>query len=115
MTTPSVPASQPSGQSAEVTHVLVPGMDCAAEEAEIRRALEPVTGISSLSFQLGIRTLLIWAPPDALQGALQALRTAGFSPQVVAATSAAPGTDRFAGLTGPAAEGSGEPDTGDLH
>ena len=34
-------------------------MDCSAEEAEIRRALEPLEGIRSLGFQLGARTLKI--------------------------------------------------------
>lgn len=40
----------------------IQAMDCAAEESEIRRALEPVAGIVSLSFQLGARTLAISAP-----------------------------------------------------
>ena len=59
-------------------------MDCAAEEGEIRRALEPIAGIRSLSFQLGARTLAIDADAVALQPALEALRRAGFSPQPVA-------------------------------
>ena len=59
-------------------------MDCAAEEGEIRRALEPIAGIRSLSFQLGARTLAIDADAVALQPALEAIRRAGFSPQPVA-------------------------------
>jgi Zn2+/Cd2+-exporting ATPase len=59
-------------------------MDCAAEEGEIRRALEPIAGIRSLSFQLGARTLAIDADAVALQPALEAIRRAGFSPQLVA-------------------------------
>jgi Cd2+/Zn2+-exporting ATPase len=55
-------------------------MDCAAEEAEIRRALEPVPGIKSLSFQLGARTLGITAPKESLGPALAAIREAGFAP-----------------------------------
>ena len=59
-------------------------MDCASEEGEIRRALEPIAGIRSLSFQLGARTLAIDADQVALQPALEAIRKAGFSPQPVA-------------------------------
>ncbi|MDX2218256.1 MAG: heavy metal translocating P-type ATPase [Burkholderiales bacterium] len=58
----------------------ISSMDCATEEAEIRRALEPVPGIKSLSFQLGARTLGITAPQDTLPVALAAIREAGFSP-----------------------------------
>jgi cation transport ATPase len=59
-------------------------MDCAAEESEIRRALDPVAGINGLSFQLGARTLQIDATPDALGAALLAIRNIGFEPQPVA-------------------------------
>ncbi len=59
-------------------------MDCAAEESEIRRALEPVAGIVSLSFQLGARTLAIWAPQPVITEALAAIRRAGFDPQPLA-------------------------------
>jgi len=58
----------------------ISSMDCAAEEAEIRRALEPVPGIKSLSFQLGARTLGITAPQDTLPKAVAAIREAGFLP-----------------------------------
>ncbi len=56
-------------------------MDCALEEGEIRRALEPIAGIQSLTFQLGARTLAIDSDATALQLALDAIRKAGFSPQ----------------------------------
>jgi len=56
-------------------------MDCASEESEIRRALEPVAGIQSLSFQLGARTLAIRAPAAVVAEAVAALRKAGFDPQ----------------------------------
>ena len=61
-------------------------MDCASEEGEIRRALEPLAGIRSLSFQLGARTLAIDADAATLPTALEAIRSAGFSPQPVADT-----------------------------
>src|SRR5574343_1633978 len=59
-------------------------MDCSAEEAEIRRALEPLGGIRSLGFQLGARTLKIDAEESTYPLALDAIRKAGFDPQPVA-------------------------------
>ena len=58
-------------------------MDCSAEEAEIRRALEPVDGIRSLGFQLGARTLSIDAIESVYPLALAAIRNAGFDPKPV--------------------------------
>ena len=60
-------------------------MDCSAEESEIRHALEPISGIRSLIFQLGARTLRIDATDDAYPIALTALRKAGFDPQPIQA------------------------------
>ncbi|HET8871067.1 MAG TPA: heavy metal translocating P-type ATPase, partial [Aquabacterium sp.] len=54
-------------------------MDCAVEEGEIRRALEAVSGIQGLRFQLQARTLAILAPPSVLESALGAIRKAGFA------------------------------------
>ena len=67
-------------------------MDCAAEEADIRRALEPLTGIRSLSFHLGSRTLTVDADPPVVQAAAEAIRRAGYSatPLQAEATVAAP-------------------------
>ena len=56
-------------------------MDCAVEEAEIRRALEPVAGIQTLRFQLQARTLGVRASEAVLPAALAAIRQAGFDPQ----------------------------------
>lgn len=61
----------------------IASMDCSAEEAEIRRALEPVADIRSLSFQLGARTLAITAPADVLPQAVEAITKAGFKPEPV--------------------------------
>ncbi|MES2945476.1 MAG: heavy metal translocating P-type ATPase [Pseudomonadota bacterium] len=63
-------------------------MDCSAEESEIRQALEPISGISSLGFQLGARTLSINASDEALPLALAAIRKAGFDPKPVTAGAA---------------------------
>ena len=69
----------------------IAAMDCAAEESEIRRALEPIEGVSGLSFQLGARTVTIDAAEDAMSKALAAIRQAGFDPQPVASSGQAVG------------------------
>lgn len=58
-------------------------MDCAAEEAEIRRALDNLPGIRGLRFQLGQRLLTIDADEPSVAPALAAIRKAGFDPQPV--------------------------------
>ena len=63
-------------------------MDCAAEESDIRRALDPVAGIQSLRFHLSSRTLAITAGPEVLPLALNAIRQAGFVPEPVQAHTA---------------------------
>ena len=62
----------------------VPTMDCAAEESEIRRAVDGIGGIRALSFQLGQRTLAMDASTADVQQAVAAIRKAGFDPQPVA-------------------------------
>ncbi len=59
-------------------------MDCAAEESEIRRAVEGISGIRALTFQLGQRSLALDAPGPALELAVAAIRKAGFDPQPLA-------------------------------
>jgi Cd2+/Zn2+-exporting ATPase len=59
----------------------IPTMDCAVEESEIRRALEPVAGVKALRFRLGERTMAITADDAALPEALAAIRKAGFKPE----------------------------------
>ena len=66
-------------------------MDCSAEESDIRRALEPISGIRSLGFQLGARTLRIDATEVALPLALTAIRQAGFDPKAMGGSDAAKG------------------------
>jgi Cd2+/Zn2+-exporting ATPase len=61
----------------------IAAMDCAAEESEIRRALEPIQGIRGLRFQLGRRQLTIDADEAVMPQALAAIRRAGFDPQAV--------------------------------
>ena len=59
----------------------IANMDCASEEAEIRRALDRVAGIRGLQFNLGDRELAIAAEDHALRLALDAIRKAGFKPE----------------------------------
>ncbi|CAA2107007.1 heavy metal translocating P-type ATPase [Variovorax paradoxus] len=61
----------------------IPTMDCAVEESEIRRALEPVAGVKALRFRLGERTMAITTEVGALPQALDAIRKAGFKPEPV--------------------------------
>ena len=72
----------------------IPAMDCAVEEADIRRVLEPLTGIRSLNFQLVARTLAIDAPEAVLQAAVEAIGRAGYKMQPLAAPP--PGIDAHA-------------------
>jgi Cd2+/Zn2+-exporting ATPase len=64
-------------------------MDCASEESEIRRAVEPIAGIRALTFQLGQRTLAIDGPATSVEQAVAAIRRAGFDPQPVQKAAAA--------------------------
>ncbi|RZU00907.1 Cd2+/Zn2+-exporting ATPase [Rivibacter subsaxonicus] len=56
-------------------------MDCATEEAEIRRELDRIPGIRNLNFRVGERSLAIDAPPDVMAQAVAAIRRIGFDPQ----------------------------------
>ncbi len=75
---PAQAASAPP--AADGVQFRIPTMDCSVEEAEIRRALEPIDGIGALGFQLAARTLTIAAPPEVVEAALAAIRRAGFEP-----------------------------------
>ncbi|MDZ5460665.1 heavy metal translocating P-type ATPase [Azohydromonas lata] len=83
---------RPRGTPAELppppgaTLLRIPDMDCAVEEADIRRALAGVAGIRALRFQLTARTLAISAPAEVMPTALQAIGAAGY-----AATDVTPG------------------------
>lgn len=72
-------------------------MDCASEEGEIRRALESLPSIRSLTFQLGARTLSIDVDAQDLPKALEAIRRAGFDPKPLAANPATAETDHEQG------------------
>lgn len=97
----SVEAAVPSPaaeRGSKGTMFRIAAMDCASEESEIRRALEPVSGIRGLGFQLGARTLTIDAPDEVIPQAVAAIRKAGFDPQSVAtaASNDVPGQEHVA-------------------
>lgn len=56
----------------------IPAMDCAAEEGEIRRALDQLPGLRSLQFKLANRTLGIDAPADSIPLAIAAIARTGY-------------------------------------
>lgn len=58
-------------------------MDCAAEEAEIRRVLGKIETIRSLRFNLGKRELGIDADSNSVIQAVEAIRKAGFTPELI--------------------------------
>ena len=84
-TAPVPPPDAGPARGSKGTMFRIAAMDCAAEESEIRRALEPVAGVRALGFQLGARTLTIDAPEDVIPQAVEAIRKAGFDPQPLAA------------------------------
>lgn len=80
----SVVAAQAEISSDEVFAKLrIEEMDCAAEEAEIRRALSKIETIRSLRFNLGKRELGIDADADSVLQCIEAIRKAGFTPKLV--------------------------------
>lgn len=77
----------------------IPSMDCASEESEIRRALAKIDGIKSLRFNLGARELIINAEVDNIQLAVDAIKKAGFNPELISdAESAESGSELSKGF-----------------
>jgi len=82
--------AEPHASEAGVTGAVfrIPTMDCAAEEGDIRRALDAVSGVRGLRFRLAERTLAIDADAADLPAALGAIRQAGYDPQPLQAADA---------------------------
>ena len=77
----------------------VPAMDCSVEEADIRRALEPIAGVRSLHFQLRARTLRINAPDRLVPAAVAAIRKAGYEIEpILSGAQEQPGGDHDHGI-----------------
>ena len=71
--------------SVKVTQLRIPNLDCAAEEAEIRKALDSIADIRSLRFHLSTRRLEVTSTDVALGEAISALNASGFRPEPVQA------------------------------
>ncbi|GER09883.1 heavy metal translocating P-type ATPase [Variovorax boronicumulans] len=97
----SAPASaEPADLPKGAVLFRIPAMDCAVEESEIRRALEPVAGVKALRFRLSERTLALTTEDGALPAALDAIRQAGFKPEPVASSTGQKAEPaRFAGMS----------------
>lgn len=75
-------------------------MDCAAEEGEIRRALDQLPGLRSLQFKLANRTLGIDAPADSIPLAIAAIARTGYKASRLETESRAAGADNADGHEG---------------
>ncbi|MGC4076578.1 MAG: heavy metal translocating P-type ATPase [Rubrivivax sp.] len=93
--TPADTTPDPGGPGLKLR---IPAMDCAVEEAQIRRALEGIAGIRTLRFALAERTLRLDAEPAARDAALAAIRRAGFAAEPLADDAAPLPWWRAAGL-----------------
>ncbi|WP_343623262.1 cation-translocating P-type ATPase [Roseateles puraquae] len=63
----------------------IPAMDCPTEEGQIRRALEGISGVNGLRFDLPARALHVDAPPAVWPTVTQAITRAGFQAQALSA------------------------------
>ncbi len=82
----AAPTPSPSTVAARPGELLlhIPAMDCAAEEGQVRRALESHTHILTLRFDLGARTLGIEAPQDSWSAIQQAIDATGLKTERLA-------------------------------
>lgn len=84
--------AQPVPQAAPGSLLLrIPQMDCATEEAQIRRALESLE-VSRLQFDLPGRTLAVQAPSEKWEAVTTAIQAAGFKTETLSAPPAAADT-----------------------
>lgn len=72
----------------------IPAMDCAAEESQVRRALEEHANIKTLRFDLGARTLSVDAPQDAWSAIQKAIDAIGLKTERLSEAVSASDTKR---------------------
>jgi Cd2+/Zn2+-exporting ATPase len=77
------PAQPTQPAQAGLRRYRIETMDCAAEESEIRHALQPVAGVKQLRFDLGQRSIALEAEPAALAAAIAAIERIGYKPQAL--------------------------------
>ncbi|MDO9001837.1 MAG: heavy metal translocating P-type ATPase [Aquabacterium sp.] len=68
------------------TPIRIMQMDCPTEEALLRKKLGGVAGVSGMEFNLMQRVLTVTHEPQAIESILEAIRSLGFTPEVVAGT-----------------------------
>ncbi len=92
----AAPSAAPSAATAGRGGLLlrIPAMDCPTEEAQIRRALEPLAAVRALHFDLPARVLAVDAPPADWPAVADAVRAAGFESQALSAPPALADTAR---------------------
>lgn len=83
---PSIQVEPVVSANPQMRYFRIANMDCAAEESEIRRALEGLNDIRSLQFNLGARVLGIDADDALAALAITAIKKAGFKPEPINAT-----------------------------
>lgn len=81
--------SQPLAAGASTLLLSIPAMDCPVEEGQIRRVLESIAGIRRLQFDLAGRALAIDADAAQWSSIRQAIVSAGFANDILAAPPAA--------------------------
>ncbi len=111
------PGVTSQGASPDRVRFRLATMDCAVEESEIRRALQSIPGIRSLSLNLGQRTLALDASATAIEAALTAIRKSGFDPQPqldTPAASTSASAAHAASLAGPQYEHEHAPENSSL-
>ncbi len=70
------------------TPIRILQMDCPTEEALLRSALGSMAGVQGMEFNLMQRVLTVTHQPQALEPVMAAIRTLGFSPELVRGASA---------------------------
>lgn len=82
---PPAPPAPPVAIAPAAVRYRIANLDCAAEVAEIRLALDKLPGVRHLDFDLRARQLSIEADEPTRVAALAAIRKAGFQPEVLPA------------------------------
>lgn len=70
------------------TPIRIMQMDCPTEEALLRKKLGDIAGVASMEFNLIQRVLTVTHEPAAIEPILEAVRSLGFTPEIVSDTSA---------------------------
>src|SRR5690348_3784682 len=68
------------------TRLQIPMMDCPTEEAIIRRALDTVSGIRLIDFELSARSVDLEGSATSVDQAIAAIKKAGFEAHRISAT-----------------------------